>query len=270
MKFLLNCLLFCVLIAFSSTVAHAQKDEEKEEEVIGKTPLVETNVVGILYEYAMSVGFVSHSNGFSFNYRRGKNTTGYTKRIFEIELATIKHVKEFKVFNPTRESKGYIFGKSNALLALRTSIGQQRVIASKTDMGGIEIRYIYMAGVSLGILKPVYLKILEEVPNSSKFDIVTEKYDPAKHSTYNIYGKAPVLRGVDELSLVPGGFAKFGLSFDYGNEPTKIRTLEVGMMMDAYYKKVPIMADIDTTDDFDPNNMFFFAFYVSLNYGKRW
>ncbi|MBL4752339.1 MAG: hypothetical protein JKY52_01890 [Flavobacteriales bacterium] len=270
MKFLLPCILFGVLLVFSSTVSKAQENGGKEEEIIGKTPLVETNVVGILYPYVMSVGFASHSNGFSINYRKGKNTTGYTKRIFEIEAATIKHAKEFKVFNPTRESKGYIFGKSNALLALRASIGEQRVIASKTDMGGIEIRVIYMAGLSLGILKPVYLKILEEVPNTSKFDIVTEKYDPDKHSTYNIYGKAPVLRGVDELALIPGGFAKFGMSFDYGNEPTKLRTLEVGMMLDAFPKKVPIMADIDPTDDFNPNNMFFFGFYVSLNYGKRW
>jgi len=108
------------------------------------------------------------------------------------------------------------------------------------------------------------------VPNKSKFDIVTEKYDPAKHGAFNIYGKAPVLRGMDELKIIPGGFAKFGMSFEYHNEPTKIRTLEVGMMLDAFYKQVPIMADINTTDDFDPNKMFFFGFYLSLHYGKRW
>lgn len=250
--------------------AAQEVDPEAAEEIIGKTPLVETNDVGILYPYEMTVGFFTHSNGLGINYRRGKNTTGYTKRIFEVEMATIKHAKEYKVYNPTRESKGYIYGKSNALLTLRTSIGEQRIIAMKTDMGGIEIRYIYMLGASLGFLKPVYLKILKDIPNQSTFDIVTEKYDPAQHSTYNIYGKAPILRGVDELVLVPGGFAKFGLSFEYGNEPTKIRSLEVGMMLDAYYKRIPIMADINTTDKFDPNNMFFFGFYLSLNYGKRW
>jgi hypothetical protein len=264
-------LIYCVVVLLLLVHgAFAQDDRERKEDVIGNTPLVETNVVGVLYEHVMTVGFLSHSNGFGINYRRGKNTTGYTKRIFEIEAATIKHTKEYKVYNPTRESKGYIFGKSNALLALRGSIGHQKVIASKTDMGGIEIRYIYMAGVSMGILKPVYLKIEKDVPHSSLPQISIEKYDPAKHGIHNINGKAPTLKGIDELKLIPGGFAKFGLSFEYGNDPTSVRTLEAGMMLDAYYKTVPIMYDINDSDGYDPNNQFFFGFYVSLNYGRRW
>jgi len=134
-----------ILGAFALSVSA----QDVGEEVLGNTPLVETNDVGILYKYERTVGFFTHSNGFGMNYRRGKNTTGYTKRIFEVEAATVKHVKEYKVYNPTRESKGYIFGKLNALMSLRASIGEQRVIASKTDMGGIEIRYIYLAGASL-------------------------------------------------------------------------------------------------------------------------
>jgi len=265
-------LIYCVVVLlFLAHGAFAQDDREKKEEIIGNTPLVETNVVGVLYEHMMSVGFFSHSNGFGMNYRRGKNTSGYSKRIFEIEAATIKHSKEYKVYSPTQESKGYIFGKSNALLALRGSIGQQRVIASKTDMGGIEIRYIYMAGASMGILKPVYLKIEKKgASHSSLPKISIEKYDPAKHGIHNINGKAPTLRGIDELKLIPGGFAKFGLSFEYGNDPTSVRTLEAGMMLDAYYKTVPIMYDINDSDGYNPNNQFFFGFYVSLNYGRRW
>jgi hypothetical protein len=264
-------LVYCTsLLLFLTQVAFTQDDRENKEEVLGNTPLVETNVVGVLYEHMMSVGFFSHSNGFGMNYRRGKNTTGYTKRIFEIEAATIKHSKEYKVYSPTQESKGYIFGKSNALLALRGSVGQQRVIASKTDMGGIEIRYIYMVGASMGILKPVYLKIEKGISHTTLPRISIEKYDPAKHGIHNIIGKAPTLRGIDELTLMPGGFAKFGLSFEYGHDPASVRTLEAGMMLDAYYKTIPIMYDINDSDGYNPNNQFFFGFYVSLNYGKRW
>ncbi|MBL4577777.1 MAG: hypothetical protein JKX74_04850 [Flavobacteriales bacterium] len=261
--------LYLLLASFAFTAAAQDPIDKGTGEVLGKTPLVETNDVGILYKYEMTVGFFTHSNGFGMNYRRGKNTTGYTKRIFEYEVATIKHAKEYKRYNPTKESKGYIFGKMNSLMTFRASIGEQRIIARKTDMGGIEIRYIYLAGVSMGVLKPVYLKIIEDGPNFQP-DIVVEKYDPNKHGTFNIYGKAPALKGMDDLKLLPGGFAKFALSFEYGNEPTKIRSLEVGAMLDVFYKNAPIMADIDTSDDLDPNNMFFFGFYVSLNFGKRW
>ena len=269
MKASIKGILFTLVMIFVSIGAYAQDMDDEKVEVLGKDPLIETNDVGILYKYERTFGLFSHSNGFGMNFRKGTNTTGYTKRILEIEVATIKHSKEHKRYHESRESKGYIFGKSNAFLTIRSSIGEQRVIASKTDMGGIEIRYIYMVGASLGILKPIYLKILQDVPGSTtKVDIVTEKYDPAKHGTYNIYGKAPVLKGIDELKLVPGGFAKFGMSFEYGNEVTKIRSLEIGMMLDVYYKQVPIMAELDPS--FNPNNFFFFGFYVSLNYGKRW
>ena len=234
--------------------------------------LAETNDVGIFYEFERTGGIIVHSSGFGLNYRSGKHMTGFRKRIFEIELANIKHPKEYKTYNPNIEgSKGYVFGKLNALLVIRSSLGAQSVITSKTDMGGVELRYIFMVGTSLGLLKPVYLDIREEILNTGLYETVVEKYDPKKHSTYNILGKAPFLKGIDKLEVLPGGFAKFGLSAEYGKEATKIKTLEVGMAIDLFYKVVPIMAVIKTvSDDYNPNKMFFFSFYLSINYGRKW
>ncbi len=242
-----------------------------QTEVYGSL-LYETNDVGVFYEFERTGGIVVHSSGFGLNYRSGKHMTGFRKRIVEFELANIKHPKEYKTYNPNIDgSKGYVFGKLNALLVLRTSLGAQSVITSKTDMGGVELRYICMFGGSLGLLKPVYLDIREEILNTGLYEVVVERYNPKKHSTYNIIGKAPFLKGIDKLGLVPGGFAKLGLSAEYGKEPTKIKTLEVGMMVDLFHKVVPIMADINTvSDDSNPNKMLFFSFYLSVNYGKKW
>ena len=227
--------------------------------------------IGILYKYEQSFGLVAHSNGFGANFRKGKHITGYSKRILALEMVIMKHPKEYKVYNPASENaKGYIYGKLNSTLILRPTIGYQNVITSKADQGGVEIRYLLQGGGSLCILKPVYLQIMEEVGNSGLFKLVTEKYNAQKHSTYNIYGKAPYLKGVGESSLVPGVFGKFGLSFEYGDSPTKIRSIETGVSIDLYYKKVPIMADLDTFDTIDPNNLFFLSFYLSINYGKKW
>ena len=69
---------------------------------------------------------------------------------------------------------------------------------------------------------------------------------------------------------MPGVFGQFGLSFEYGENPTKIRSIETGVSLDLYYQNVPIMADLDPSDSLNPNNLFFLSFYLSINYGKKW
>jgi len=266
------CIVFFLLTPFLNCVFSQDSVKINDQSVSSGNTLLETNDVGILYEFERTVGFVVHSSGFGINYRSGKHITGYRKRIFELELGNVKHPKEYKTYNPNIDgSKGYIYGKMNALLVLRPSIGIQNVITSKTDMGGVELRYILMAGGSLGLLKPVYLDIRKEILNTGLYEIVVEKYDPLVHSTYNIIGKAPFIKGVDKIGLIPGGFAKFGLSAEYGKEATGIKTLEVGMFIDLFHKVVPIMAEIKTiSKDYNENNMLFFSFYLSVNFGKKW
>ena len=240
-------------------------------DTIGEKNTSDVQNVGVLYRYEMSGGVLAHSNGFGVNFRKGKHLTGYKKRMLEIELVNMKHPKEHKSFNPSNEAKGYIFGKQNTLAILRTGIGIQKVITSKQNKGGVELRYLYYGGASIGFLKPVYLEILKENKfNPADIDIVREKYDPQKHNTGNIYGKAPYTKGITEMRLLPGIYGKFGLSFEYGVLDDKIRAIETGVTIDLYYKKVPIMADINPVDGYDPNRQFFLSFYISILYGNKW
>ena len=78
------------------------------------------------------------------------------------------------------------------------------------------------------------------------------------------------MQGIAQTSIVPGAFGKFGLSFEYGKEPKKIKSIETGISLDLYFQTVPIMADIDLNDAMDSNNRFFLSFYLSINYGKKW
>ena len=118
--------IFCYIIiaAFFCPSARGQQLSGNDLEVPGNTPtLNEVNETGILYKYEMTFGILAHSNGFGLNYRRGRHITGYKKRIFEIEAVNIKHPKEYKVYNPSRENaKGYIFGKINSFLILRPGL----------------------------------------------------------------------------------------------------------------------------------------------------
>lgn len=261
---LLILFLHCFLPASYSQVDPPQAD------TAGKGNTGDIQDVGLLYRYEMSGGILAHSNGFGANFRKGKHLTGYKKRMLEIELVNMKHPKEYKSFNPSNEAKGYIFGKQNSLVILRTGAGIQKVITSKANRGGVEVRYLYYGGASIGFLKPVYLEILREIPNSTDFNIVREKYDPQKHNTGNIFGRAPFTLGLTEMSILPGIYGKFGLNFEYGVTDDKIRAIETGVTFDLYYKKAPIMAKIDNADDYDPNKQFFISFYINILYGNKW
>jgi hypothetical protein len=219
--------------------------------------------VKILMKKEHSFSANIHTQGFGIGYRHGKHLTAYKKLMFEGEIVTMKHPKEIKSLYPIDEnSKSYIYGKLNSFFIIRPGIGIQKVINSKPYWGGIEVRYFYYAGLSLGFTKPVYLFIWNYKPGSFESRITTEKYDPAKHDVDNIYGRAPFTNGIEEIQIHPGLYGKFGFNFEFGQEDKKIRCLEAGINFDAYTKSIPIMA-------FNNNSQYFFTIYLSYSFGRR-
>ena len=208
-------------------------------------------------------GINLHSSGFGIDLRRGYHITGFKKGVFEVEIVGMKHPKEIRTVNPRFDNaKSYIYGKSNSLTVMRGLYGIQNVLYEKAERAGIQVRYTYSGGFALGFAKPIYLEIL---PNNYplEFQTSTEKYDPNEHYTDNIFGRAPFLKGVDELKLYPGLSAKTGVSFEYSNEHERLKVLEVGVALDAFAKPVPIMALIE-------NKQFYVTFYINVLFGKRW
>lgn len=209
-------------------------------------------------------GFVMlHTSGLGAGYRSGKHITGYKKRSFEIELTGMKHPKEIKSINPYFDNaKSYIYGKENYLVILRGGIGRQKVINSKPYWGGVELRYFYFGGISMGFLKPVYLYILYETPSPSIYTYKIERYDPYKHNGDNIFGRAPFFQGFGKIKPLPGLYFKAGLNFEYGAYDETIKAIECGVTVDAYPKPAPIMA-------FNTNKSIFLSLYLSFHFGTR-
>jgi hypothetical protein len=76
-----------------------------------------------------------------------------------------------------------------------------------------------------------------------------------------IYGKASFFKGIDEISLVPGGYAKLGISFEYSKSDITLHALELGLVLDAFPKKIPIM-------DTEQNNFLFLSLFISYRFGR--
>lgn len=216
----------------------------------------------VLYRNEYHGGALIHTNGFGVFFRKGVHKTYKIKQFWELDLVNMKHPKEVRSTNPFIESaKGYVYGKENSLTVLRAGYGQQRVISQKDKRRGVEVRYLYYGGASLGFLKPIYLEIINLTPTQERF-ISTEKYNSEEHRIDNIYGRAPFTRGISELRIRPGAYAKFGLNFEYSGLDDVVKQIETGVVLDAYLRDVPMMA-------FNTNRQFFLSFYLAFALGER-
>jgi len=216
-----------------------------------------------VYKTEQSYGLVVHTRGWGMTYRYGKYTSGFSRKIYELELVGMKHPKNIKSFkNPFDNSNGFVYGQLNSVMVLRASIGQHKTFISKQSVRGIAISSVFNVGLSLVYAKPVYIEIindfeLEDLPSS---EIV--RYDPEVHDFDKIIGGTSIVHGFFTGTFYPGAFVKGGLNFEYSRQASKINALEVGAVVDVYYKKIPMMAN-------DYNRMYFFNLYVSLTFGTK-
>ncbi|MFM7054877.1 MAG: hypothetical protein ACKOX7_09050 [Bacteroidota bacterium] len=218
----------------------------------------------VLMKNEWTLGVQLHSAGWGVDYRRGKNITASKKKTIEFDLVNIRHPKEIRSVNPYFDNaKPFFYGKLNSVIVIRGGIGRQKILYSKAEKAGVEVRFLYSGGFSLALAKPVYLYILYPTDFRGEYEVVIEKYDPDKHFVDNIYGRAPSTSGFDGIKPYPGAYAKTGLSFEYGSNSSSIKCLEAGVCFDAYAKEIPIMAYSD-------NSAYYMNVYLNLVFGRRW
>jgi hypothetical protein len=221
----------------------------------------------VLLTREMSGGFILHSLGWGLEFRKGKNVDFNKRRMMEFDFVEMKSPKEVRVINPYfSNAKSYIYGKLNHIFILKGGIGHQRLIATKPYWGGVELRYFYMGGASLGFAKPVYLTIINLISISQyyfEYELTDEKYNPEEHFRDNIYGRASFTKGFNEIRLYPGLYGKMGFNFDFGTYSSSIKALEIGAVIDVFPNPIPVMA-------YNDKEYYFLTIYLSVSFGKRY
>lgn len=232
--------------------------------VVAQEPQAEERAPGEHLPYEWGVGAVLHTDGFGITARSIRGSSYYQKWLYEMDLMTMKHPKEVRTKNSYfSNSRSFVYGKINYLMLLRGGMGRHRVLNREPLWeAGVEVRMIYSLGVSMGITKPVYLYIFDDTqPYYRDGELV--KYDPEVHGIFDIQGRGPIAKGFDELAFHPGGYAKLGFNFEFGETRRKPRALEAGAKLDLYPEKIPLMA-------FTDNKHFFLSFYISYFMGGRY
>lgn len=218
---------------------------------------------GIVYKNIKSVGAFIHSRGSGISYRRGKMETGFRSAMFDFSLLNMRHPKEIRSINPFSDNAGgYVYGKLNSLLILRTGYGKQFILHPQGDRGGIETGFSVFGGLSWGLAKPVYLTVFYF---DDQFGVreKTERYDPEKHFPDNISGRAPFTKGFSESSFTAGLYGTISMNFEFGKQQKNLRMVETGVAADAFARPVPMMA-------FNAKNQIFVTLFIRVMYGKLW
>lgn len=186
----------------------------------------------------------------------------YHVRLLQFELLERKHPKEIRSngvlpglsFQPS----SYILGKINSFYAFKIGYGRRRLIAGKPDPGTISIHWTYLGGLSAGLLKPYYLNLRSSGDTKYADSLLRQFISPE-----NITGKSSFGKGFNEIKVIPGIYVKTGLHFDFATGRKSVMALETGVNLEYYTSKIQQMVGQDP-------NALFFAFYASLQFGKRW
>ena len=196
-----------------------------------------------------------NSNGWGGGFTYGKMINIYRKSLYSVEMLIIKDAKELKINNPYQPSfRRFVYGKNNLFYNFRFGYGHLINLYDKKDKGGIGVRLFYNIGPAIGILKPVYYV-------TGVNPMQTEKFSSALHTSSSILGGASYFEGFNELKVVPGIFAKFGGSFEFSKRDLQVSSIDGGVALDVFVKKIDIMAN-------DKNQFYFLSIFVSYRFGK--
>lgn len=232
---------------------------------VGQT--TSTSDVKLYYRSSYALGLQAHTAGFGMNFKKYQHLSYKTKRFYAIEMLNLKHPKQKKNFNSSADNtRGYFYGKINHFFTARVGLGQQHAVALKEVKKGVQIAWIYSFGASIGVLKPIYVKVFSP---GSQGDVETVRYNPEYHEYVfggvpqsEVIGGASFFYGLDQLSLVPGAYGKFGLNFENSPYDDRVKSIEAGIALDAYFKQVPLMYEAT-------NNSYWLTFYVLFEFGKK-
>ncbi len=227
---------------------------------------------GIIYNKEFAVGLRLHTNGLAVGVNVGKLRTYYLTKYWHAEIGEIQHPKEFRQNFDTpgtlngRISRAFKYGKQNNLFVLRGGLGVKRYFSEKAKHKGVAVGISYEGGATLGLLKPYYLEL--RAPDGRFSTSVKYSEEDASRflDIWQIHGASSWTRGLDEISFQPGVHGRFAVHFDWGAFDEYVKSIEAGVMVDAFARKMPIMVEVNNVE----NQQVFINLFLYLQFGKRW
>lgn len=265
----LNLILLIMATGFSalaqdSTISRREAQRDRKEARRQKiNEMIRQSEEGVLIFRRQSIfGVQAKTNGYGLFYELGRMKSNRKTNIYRIDITETKSPKEEKQLGGSFIfGNPYIYGKINYFYPITLGFGQQYILGQKGNKNGVAVSAIYNAGVSIGLLRPYYLSIQD--PNAGERTIKYSVEDSALFLSQSVIsGGGGFGNGWGEMKIKPGAFAKFAMRFDYGRFNEVVSGLEIGMSLEAYGSKIPILL-------LQKDKRLFFQGYIAVLFGRR-
>jgi hypothetical protein len=238
----------------------AEKKRDRQQRI---NAMIKQEEEGALIYSKQSVfGFQLRTDGYGGLFELGKLKSRRKANLYTFEITEIKDPKEekspsglFAFANP------YIFGKINNFYQVKLGFGQQYLLGQKGNKNGVAVTAIYHGGLSVGLLRPYYLEIDDGAGNTKKIKFTTA--DSAQFVDNSVIrGSGGLGKGWGEMKIKPGVYLKGAIRFDYGRYNEMVSGIEIGLSVEAYSQKIPIILNAK-------ERQIFFQGHIALVFGRR-
>jgi hypothetical protein len=249
------------VFAQDSTSRQSKADRKAEKRQRINAIIKQEEEGNLSFRKQSSFGIQLRTNGYGVFYELGTRRSPRFTNLYLIEISEIKNRKEEKIGGPENFfSNSFIFGKQNNFYQAKLGFGQQYILGQKGNKNGVAITANVGAGLALGFLKPYYLQVIDsqgKEQSVSYYSDSTTFLDPSA-----ILGGSGFTKGWNELKMKPGVFIKGSLRFDFGRYNERVQAIEIGMSLEAYASKIPIMV-------YSEPKQLFFQGHVAFVFGSR-
>lgn len=259
----------------NAKTANARKKIDK-----GKTKLkqwkehVERNGLDPSLKYQLAIGGRLNSNGWSGNVQYLKRIDKVRSHFWQLSFSEIKHEKQIKqqkaqpAYAYLGEPTPFIYGKINNVYTLQFGYGRERLLLPGIVEDNLSLSFRYNAGISLALLKPYYLRLIDidRTDPDDKGVLLEQTYTDNSELFLNdqyIMGASKWKQGIGETKLTPGLYAEAAFAIEPGKNKFFVQTITLGANISYFTNALPVMAELKAT-------ALQTCVFAGLNLGKRW
>lgn len=253
--------LFIIVTSLSfNSFAQERRRTQQEQRRERINNIIKQEEEGVItYKKSFVFGAKLTTDGYGIFFELGRASSIKKALLYQLEISERKHQKEEKQNSYFSNSVPFIYGKENYVYPVKLGVQQQILLGNKSNKNGVAVTANYGGGIAASLLRPYYV----QVQQGNGIEYV--KYKSADSSQFlsgPIYGGPGLGKGWNEITVIPGLYAKAAVRFDYGTYNEIISALEVGVSGEYYTKKIPQMV-------YNSQKQFFFGGYVAIIFGKR-
>jgi hypothetical protein len=267
-----------LLISFSTVVvaqtqqplsSRKEKTQQRRDKI---NQLIKQEEEGaLIYNKQWLLGFNLNTDGWNLTYEHGKYKSITKTNLWWLQFGERKDPHQTKVStiydysNMTYyDTYSFFYGKQNTFYFLKLGLGNQMLIGGKGNKNGAAVSWIYGGGVSLGMLKPYYVQILDSTGNYTdiKYAAPYQNTFIGYDSVNTIIGRGSFSKGFSEIKYTPGLHFRTALRFDYGRYTETLSAIEVGVNVEYYFDKMPIMV-------WNDGHHAYVNAYIAIEFGGR-